>query len=190
MKPAKKTAAPAAESVGNICATNYWVKLGLMREELAALKPIAGLFKNAKHQTTGNALHLVVTTALLHWDKLEPLVFNDQKYCEAEGFVTIEQFRQDTLHRKFPVKSDGRSAGKSREPEPKHFFKVCMSSREQAELRELAHAFGMDLRTFIFHAILEQKLKHREMLSTAEENNLEPRQLMRLTTLCPVNSRN
>jgi hypothetical protein len=66
-KPAaKKPARPVAENIGNICATNYWVKLGLMREELAALKSIAELFENPKQQTTGNALHLVLTTALLH----------------------------------------------------------------------------------------------------------------------------
>ena len=100
---AKKPATPQVESIGNMCATNYWIKLGLMREELAALKTIAGVFENSKDQTTGKALHLVVTTALLHWDKLEPHVFSDREYCEAEGFRMMEQFRQAALRGKFPA---------------------------------------------------------------------------------------
>ena len=122
MKSAKKTAAnsaaqkaarPTVERVGNLTATNYWVKTGLMREELAALKHVAQLFKNASDQTTGKALHLVVATALLHWDKLEPHVFADDKYCRAEG-VLMENLRRDTLFLKYPaLKPDGRGAKRS-----------------------------------------------------------------------------
>jgi hypothetical protein len=189
MKPAKKSAGKSAgekpvaatEYVGNLCATNYWVKIGLMREELAALKPIAKLFKNTKHQTTGNALHLLITTALLHWDKLESYVFSDQKYCEAEGFEIMEQFRQAVLRRKFPdIKADGRGVGAKRGKRAKAFFKICMSQGEQAELRELAHAFEIDLRTFISHALLSQKIEYRDMIARAEENHLDPRILNHL----------
>jgi hypothetical protein len=187
----KSKPAAVAESVGNLGATNYWVKIGLVREELAALKPIAKLFEDAKDQTTGNALHLLVTTALLHWDKLQPLVFSDRKYCEAEGFALFEQFRQAALRRKFPdVKADGRTVGQKRGKRAKPFFEVCMSQSEQVELRELAHAFGMDLRTVLAHAILTKKLELREELATAEANHIEPRELTYLANRCPVNSRN
>jgi hypothetical protein len=180
-----------AEYVGNLCATNYWVKLGLMREEVAALKSIAGLFENPKNQTTGNALHILVTTALLHWDKLESHVFSDQKYCDAEGFAMVEQFRQAALRGKFPaLKPDGRSAGSRKAKKAEHFFQVCLSRQDQAELRELAQAFGMDLRTFLFQAVLNHKLNYRELRATAKQHHLEPRQMFDLTTLCPGASRN
>ena len=187
----KSKPAAVAEYVVNLCATNYWVKLGLMREELAALKPIAQLFENAKDQTTGNALHLVVMTALLHWDKLQPLVFSDRKYCEDEGFAIFEQFRAAALRRKFPdVKPDGRGIGSKRGKRARPFFEVCMSQSEQAELRELAHAFGMDLRTFVSHALRVQKAEYREMIKVAGENHLDPDFVNRLTNCCPANNRN
>jgi hypothetical protein len=185
---------PEIESVGNICSTNYWIKLGLMREELAALKEIGLLFKNSKDQTTGNALHLVVATALLHWEMLEPFVFSDKEYCEAEGFPLMEQYRRAVLGRKFPaLKPDGRAAWakKSKAEKSTGFFKVNMSRHEEAELRDLAHASGTDLRTVIRKAILSERLAMEDNLKIAKDNNLDLRELNRLTILCPpLNNRN
>lgn len=149
----------------------------MMREELAALKPISRLFKNAKDQTNGNALHLVVTTALLHWDKLEPFVFSDQEYCKAEGFAFMEQFRQAALLRKYPdVKPDGRSAGHKGA-----FFQVCMSKREQSELRELCHDVGLDLRTFMASAIRSRRAECEELRDAAKKSNLSPDRFLEVT---------
>ena len=190
-KAAAMTTPEATESVGNWYTTNYWVKLGLVREELASLKPIAKLFKDAKYQTTGNALHLLVTTALLHWDKLEPYVFSDQEGCKAGGFLSMEHFRQAVLGRKIPdLKADGRAAGAKRRKRMKPFFEINMSQRHRAELQEIANAFGMEMRTFISHAIFNHKLEYRKMMKTAKANHIEPRQLFNLTMRNHMVSRN
>lgn len=187
---AKKPVVPIDEYVGNECSTNYWVKLGLVRQELAALKPIAKLFKDAKCQTTGNALHLVVTTALMHWDMLEPYVFSDQEYCKAEGFRSMENFREAVNGRKIPeLQPDGRAAGAKRGKKVKPFFEINMSQNDRADLKEIANAMGLDIRNFISHAILERKLAYRKMLETAKANHLEPRQFFDLAQ-CSGNSVN
>jgi hypothetical protein len=104
----KKTRQPQIEYAGNFFTTNFYIKLGMLREELVALKQISQLFEQRKSRTAGHALHLVVSTALLHWDKLEPYVFSDQKYVESEGFEDLETYRHDAIPRKFqPVKDGG-----------------------------------------------------------------------------------
>ncbi len=101
-KAKSKPAAPAQiEYAGNLIVQNFWVKLGFSREELGALAKIAGIFAQKKHQTTGNAARLVLTTALMHWDKLEPLAFADEKYAETEGFAHKELFCAKTIAHKF-----------------------------------------------------------------------------------------
>ena len=116
MRAAKKTRAksgakskPAIECAGNLVVRNYWVKVGFSREELGALAQIAGIFEQKKHQTTGNAAHMVLTTALMHWDKLEPLAFADEKYAEDEGFAHKEIFRAKTIAHKFNLPKSGRA---------------------------------------------------------------------------------
>lgn len=100
---------PSIEYAGNFVATNFWVKIGFSREELGALAQIAGILEQKKHQTTGNAARLVLTTALMHWDKLEPLAFADEKYAEDEGFAHKEIFRAKTIAHKFNLPKSGRS---------------------------------------------------------------------------------
>lgn len=97
----KKTKQPQIESVERIVATNHYIKLGMLPEELVALKQIAQLFGKRKSRTTGRALKLVVGTALLHWDKLESYAFSDQDYIDAEGFDSPETYRRYAIHRKF-----------------------------------------------------------------------------------------
>ena len=100
---------PKIEYAGNIVVKNFWVKVGFSREELGALAQIAGLFDQKKHQTTGNAAHMVLTTALMHWDKLEPLAFADEKYAADEGFAHKEIFRSKNIAHKFNLPQSGRA---------------------------------------------------------------------------------
>src|ERR1035441_4046291 len=88
------------------------------------------------------------------------------------------------------LKPDGRGVVSRKAKKAEYFFQLRMSRQDQAELRELAQAFGMNLRTFMAQAIRGKKLDLRAELSTAKENHLDPRQLTALTTLCPVASRN
>jgi hypothetical protein len=101
--PVKATAnsRPRIEYAGKNIVSNFWVKIGFSREELGALRQITRLFENRKHQTVGNCAMMVLETALMHWDKLEPLVFADQKYAKDEGFKHLEFFRAKTIAIKF-----------------------------------------------------------------------------------------
>ena len=94
---------PRIEYAGKNIFSNFWVKIGFSREELGALRQISRLFENRKHQTAGYTAMMVLGTALMHWDKLEPLVFADQKYAEDEGFAHMECFRAKTIARKFKL---------------------------------------------------------------------------------------
>lgn len=87
--------------------SNYWLKLGLSRQELGALQQIARLFEDRKNQTTGRAAALVLTTALMHWDTLQPLLFADREYAVAEGFANTELFETHIIARKFNLKKTG-----------------------------------------------------------------------------------
>lgn len=100
---------PQIECAGNLVVKDFWVKVGFSREELGALAQIAGIFEQRKHRTTGNAAHMVLTTALMHWDKLEPLAFADEKYAEDEGFAHKEIFRAKTIAHKFNLPKSGRA---------------------------------------------------------------------------------
>lgn len=116
MSSAKKSRAksgaklkPAIESAGNLTLRNFWVKIGFSLEELKALTRITTLFEQKKYKTTGIAARLVLTTALTHWDVLEPLAFADEKYMEDEGFTNKELFRQKIIAQKFNLPQSGRA---------------------------------------------------------------------------------
>jgi hypothetical protein len=95
---------PCIEYAGKTVVANYWVKIGFSREELGALREISKIFKHSSYQTTGNAAALVLSTALMHWEKLEPLLYADKAYCDAEGLLHIERFQAATIARKFNLK--------------------------------------------------------------------------------------
>jgi hypothetical protein len=113
MKSSKKSAASKLKKVskdrtqcaGKKIVPNFWLKLGLSREELGALRQIAQLFQEPKSQTIARAAALVLSTALMHWDKLEAFVFSDQKYADAEGFNLMEKFQAESIARKFSLKA-------------------------------------------------------------------------------------
>jgi hypothetical protein len=92
------------EYAGPSIVSGYWLKLGFSREELHALHKIAELFENKRSRTAGRAALLVLSTALMHWEKLEPFVFADQQYAEAEGFLCREVFVAQTVAKKFNLK--------------------------------------------------------------------------------------
>ncbi len=105
------------EYVGNQIETNYaWLKLGLNKGELAAIKHIAArVWKKPVDQTSGKTLRLVVQTALMHWDKIEGFVFSDEKYWQAEGFLCREFFQRALLTRKYcPNKKPDRRGYRAR----------------------------------------------------------------------------
>ena len=105
VKPGAKSK-PRIEFAGKITVSNFWVKIGFSREELGALCQIAKSFEVKHHQTPGRAAAFVLTTALMHWEKLEPLVFDDQHYAKAEGFSDLgsqELFQTKTIARKFDL---------------------------------------------------------------------------------------
>jgi hypothetical protein len=68
---------PGIEYAGKTVLSNYWVKIGFSRQELGALREIAKIFKHSYFKTTGHAAAVVLTTALMHWEKLEPLLRGD-----------------------------------------------------------------------------------------------------------------
>jgi hypothetical protein len=92
---------PGIEYAGKTVLSNYWVKIGFSRQELGALREIAKIFKHSYFKTTGHAAAVVLTTALMHWEKLEPLLRADKAYCDSEGFLHMEIFQADTIARKF-----------------------------------------------------------------------------------------
>jgi hypothetical protein len=92
---------PCIEYGGKNILSNFWLKVGLSREELSALRQITKTLQPRRWQTTGNAASLVLTTALMHWEILWPLVIADLKYAKAEGFIHQEYFQAETIARKF-----------------------------------------------------------------------------------------
>src|ERR1017187_8106747 len=80
--PRRKASSKAKTQIGyagKTCLSNFWVKIGFSRTELGALHQVAQLFKQPKGRTTANATALVLTTALVHWERLKPLLFADRK---------------------------------------------------------------------------------------------------------------
>jgi len=99
---------PSIEYAGKNILSNNWLKLGLSREELHALHLIARDFEQTKHRTVGRAAAFVLTAALMHWDRLYPLVLADQRYSESEGFLHWEIFCSETISKKFKMPNRSR----------------------------------------------------------------------------------
>ena len=96
-----KKSKPEIEYVGKYILNNFWVKIGFSREELGALRSIAQSFLDKKNRTVGKAAALVLTTALMHWEKLDELSFADKKYAQDEGFLLMELFAQRVIAKNF-----------------------------------------------------------------------------------------
>ena len=96
-----KKSKPEIEYSGKHILKNYWVKIGFSREELGALQEIARTYKDKQNRTVGKAAALVLTTALMHWDKLDELAFADRKYSIDEGFLLMEYYAARVIAKKF-----------------------------------------------------------------------------------------
>lgn len=57
---------------------------------------------------------------------------------------------------------------------PKGFFQVNMSQHDESELRDLANAFGIDLRLFISGAIRDRAVEFKSMLAKAKQKAISP----------------
>lgn len=75
-----------------------------------------------------------------------------------------------------PIRKTGhkRAAVPTRRKVHKNFFLVNMSQSEQKELRELAAAFGIELRGFLVNAILGSKSEYMQILRIANGAELDP----------------
>lgn len=71
--------------------------------------------------------------------------------------------------------------GGADKPSAKGFVQINAARHEQEELRALASEFGVDLRTFLRHAVLEYQMKHRELLATARQIGIRPATLLQWT---------
>jgi hypothetical protein len=92
-----KLKGPEYELVRNRVLTNYYVKVGLLQEELVALRQIGG-----RKRTPGEAMKVVLNTAFLHWDELAGRLAADERYAANEGFPSLELYRRDRIAQAFP----------------------------------------------------------------------------------------
>ena len=63
----------------------------------------------------------------------------------------------------------------------KNFFLINLGQSEQKELRELANAFGIELRGFLMNAIRESGREYTQMLRLAKGAELNPQCVFSLT---------
>jgi hypothetical protein len=105
-KNSKPSSAPKQAEIkywGKSILRNYWVKIGFSPAELKALQTISRYFDHKEHRTTGRAAAFVLTTALMNWDKLEPLAIASQKHAREEGFGHHEYFNEEIIASKFKL---------------------------------------------------------------------------------------
>jgi hypothetical protein len=93
-----------AEHSGNVATSDFWLKIPFSCEELEALQQIAGRIEPSENRTVENAVIFIVDSALVHWDKAEPLLIADQKYSNDEGFASLQHFHTQTIAAKFKRK--------------------------------------------------------------------------------------
>lgn len=84
-KPKAKAAPAKMEYDGDWLQSNIWFKIGLTKAEAPMLKTIGRRIFNKPGSSACVARRLLLA-ALAHYDKLEPMMFRDVAYSEAEGF--------------------------------------------------------------------------------------------------------
>ena len=99
------------ECVCNRVLPNHFVQVGLLREEVEALRQIARRPQSRRAASVGQALKRVLNAALLHWDQLEPHLLTSEHYALSEGFGCMEVYGRDRLAQRFPPRA--------RKPRPK-----------------------------------------------------------------------
>jgi hypothetical protein len=94
-KPVAKSKAKATplkmESAGDILCGNIWFKIGLTKAEAPMLKTI-GRRLCVGSVTSAQVLRTLLLVALAHYDKLEPMIFQDAAYSYDEGFLMMPEY--------------------------------------------------------------------------------------------------
>ena len=86
-----KAAPQPMEYDGDQLYSNIWFKIGLTKAESPMLKTIGRRIFD-KPVKSACVLRALLLSALAHYDKLEPMMFNDVKYSQAEGFWMTEHY--------------------------------------------------------------------------------------------------
>lgn len=97
--PANQPPASAGENLVQIECTDA---------ELGALGKISKSFVRRQDWTASELAAYVLTTALLHWEKIEPFIFARQDYAKAEGLKEpglMQAFNEKTIALKFKLRA-------------------------------------------------------------------------------------
>ena len=90
-KPKAKAAPAKMEYDGDWLQSNIWFKIGLTKAEAPMLKTIGQRIFN-KPVSSACVARTLLLAALAHYDKLEPMMFRDVAYSEAEDFWMPEMY--------------------------------------------------------------------------------------------------
>ena len=90
-KPKAKAAPAKMEYDGDWLQSNIWFKIGLTKAEAPMLKTIARRIFNKPGSSACVARRLLLA-ALAHYDKLEPMIFRDVAYSQAECFSMTDMY--------------------------------------------------------------------------------------------------
>jgi hypothetical protein len=97
------------EYAGHIIRANIWFKLGLSKTEASMLKTIAGTLFTKKVRSVV-AARTLLQAALTHYDVLEPLIFQDARYRDDEGFTMLDCYLDGLITRQHAKLSDRKAA--------------------------------------------------------------------------------
>jgi hypothetical protein len=78
---------------------NIWFKIGLSKDETKMVKAIVPHILSKKFATSARAVRCLVQGTLAHYDKLEPLMFQDAAYAQREGFSSMNDFYKKIIAR-------------------------------------------------------------------------------------------
>lgn len=82
------------ESAGSHTLADQWFKIGLPSELARLLKKAAQrLFVPGDKQTSGQAAHHLLATALAHLDEVQEMALQDLKHAKAQGLFHVELYR-------------------------------------------------------------------------------------------------
>jgi len=76
---------------GDWVQSNIWFKIGLTKAEAPMLKTIGRRIFNGPPKSAA-VLRMLLLSALAHYDKLEPMMFQDVRYSQAEGFFQTDSY--------------------------------------------------------------------------------------------------
>jgi len=106
---AKATPMPM-EYAGDMIEANIWYKIGLTKAEAPMLKTIGQRIFN-QPVNSARVLRTLLLSALAHYDKLEPMMFGDVAYSQAEGFVTTDKYLHSVITGQHAKSGEGKGKG-------------------------------------------------------------------------------